>query len=70
MKTTRLIGNSLRMMSRYKLRTAFMMLGSLVGVAALTLVISVGQAAERKILKTVRQNFGDSAIEYQIKFWL
>jgi len=39
-----------------------MMLGSVVGIAALTFVISVGQAAQRKILKTVSQMFGDSGI--------
>jgi len=49
-------------LSRFKLRTAFMMVGTLVGVAALTLVISVGQAAERKILTMVRQIFGASSI--------
>ena len=62
MKTSRLARHSLRTMGRYKLRTSLMMLGSLVGVAALTFVISVGQAAERKILKTVGQLFGDSSI--------
>jgi len=39
-----------------------MMLGSVIGIAALTFVISVGQAAQRKILKTVGQMFGDSGI--------
>jgi putative ABC transport system permease protein len=62
MSTTRLAGHSLRMMGRYKLRSSFMMLGSLLGVAALTLVISVGQAAQRKMLKTVGQMFGDSSV--------
>ena len=62
MKTSRLALHSLRTMGRYKLRTSLMMLGSLIGVAALTFVISVGQAAERKILKTVGQVFGDSSI--------
>jgi hypothetical protein len=55
MKSVRIVRHSLRTMSRYKLRTGFMMLGSLIGVAALTFVISVGQAAERKMLKTVGQ---------------
>jgi len=50
------------MMSRYKLRTGFMMLGSVIGIAGLTFVISVGQSAQRKILKTVGQMFGDSGI--------
>lgn len=58
----RLARHSLRMMSRYKLRTGFMMLGSVIGVAGLTFVISVGQSAQRKILKTVGQMFGDSGI--------
>ena len=62
MKNTRLARHSLRMMGRYKLRTSFMMLGSVIGIAALTFVISVGQAAQRKILKTVGQMFGDSGI--------
>jgi putative ABC transport system permease protein len=62
MNTTRLVSHSLRAMTRYKLRSGFMMVGSLVGVAALTLVVSVGQGAERKILTTVRQLFGASSI--------
>lgn len=62
MKKARLARHSLRMMSRYKLRTGFMMLGSVIGIAGLTFVISVGQSAQRKILKTVGQMFGDSGI--------
>lgn len=62
MKNARLARHSLRMMVRYKLRTGFMMLGSVIGIAALTFVISVGQSAQRKILKTVGQMFGDSGI--------
>jgi putative ABC transport system permease protein len=62
MKTGRLLAHSLRAMARFRLRSSFMMLGSLIGVAALTLTISVGQAAERKILTTVRQLFGASSI--------
>src|SRR5216684_613674 len=62
MNTMRLARHSLRMMGRYKLRTIFMMLGSLIGVAALTLVISVGEAAQRKMLNTFHQFFGDSSI--------
>ncbi|MEP7343870.1 MAG: ABC transporter permease [Gemmatimonadaceae bacterium] len=49
-------------MTRYKLRTSFMMLGSLIGVAALTFVLSIGQGAQAKVLKTVRQILGDEAI--------
>jgi putative ABC transport system permease protein len=62
MKNARLAKHSLRMMGRHKLRSGFMMLGSIIGIAALTFVISVGQSAQRKILKTVGQMFGDSGM--------
>ena len=62
MSTIRMVRHSLRTMARFKLRSGFMMLGSFIGVAALTLVLSVGEGAERKILSTVRQLFGSSSI--------
>jgi putative ABC transport system permease protein len=62
MSTWRLLRHSLRAMGRHKLRTGFMMLGSLIGVAALTLVLTIGAAAQRKILATMRQLFGPSSI--------
>lgn len=62
MSTMRLVRHSLRTMGRFKLRSGFMMLGSFLGVAALTLVLAIGEGAERKILSTVRQLFGDSSI--------
>jgi putative ABC transport system permease protein len=39
-----------------------MMLGSVIGVAALTFVLTIGAAAQRKLLTTVRQLFGPSSI--------
>ena len=62
MNTMRLVRHSAGMMSRHKLRTVFMMFGSVLGVAALTLVISVGQAAKQKMLTMVRQVFGEASI--------
>ena len=62
MNPTRLLAQSFRTLPRYRLRTAFMMLGSFVGAAALTLVISVGAGAKRKTMNTVRQLFGASSI--------
>jgi putative ABC transport system permease protein len=50
------------MMGRYKVRTSFMMLGSLIGVAALTFVLSIGQLAQQKILEMVGRVFSDSTI--------
>ena len=62
MSTTRLMTHSLRAMTRYKLRSAFMMLGSFLGVLTLVLVGSTGVAAENKIVETMRQIFGSSSI--------
>ncbi len=53
---------AIRAMVRYKLRTVFMMLGSVVGVATLTLAVSIGQGVQAKMLRTVRQVVGDSSI--------
>jgi len=52
----------MRAMARYPLRSTFVMLGSLVGVAALTLVVSLGQGVEAKVVKTVGGMLGDSSI--------
>lgn len=62
MSTLRLVRHSLRTIARHPLRSGFMMLGSFVGVAALTLVVSIGEGAERKMLATVRQLFSGSSI--------
>ena len=62
MITMRLVTHSAAMMGRHKLRAGFMMIGSLIGVAALTLVVSVGLAAERKLLKLAHQMFGESSL--------
>jgi putative ABC transport system permease protein len=62
MSTTRLVVHSLSALTRYRLRSAFVMLGSLVGVAALTLVVSVGQGVQAKVTRTVGQILGDSSI--------
>ncbi|ACB73610.1 ABC transporter permease [Opitutus terrae] len=59
---TRLILHSVRALARYPLRSGFIMLSSLIGAAALTFVLSVGQGARAKMLSTVRQIFGDSSI--------
>jgi putative ABC transport system permease protein len=60
--THRLIAHSLRTVLRHKLRSAFMMLGSFVGVAVLALVVSIGEGADRKMQSTVKQLFGASSI--------
>lgn len=62
MITSRLLRDALRATRRHKLRSAFMMLGTFVGVAALAFVLTVGGAARQKLILTVRQLFGPSAI--------
>jgi putative ABC transport system permease protein len=62
MSRTRLVVHSGRLLARHRLRTTFMALGSLIGVAALTLVVSVGEAASRKVVNTVHQLFGGASI--------
>jgi putative ABC transport system permease protein len=62
MKTSRLVTHSVRAMARYRLRSTFVMLGSLVGVAALTLVVSVAQGVQVKVLNTVGLMLGDSSL--------
>src|SRR5262249_24060495 len=62
MSTARLLRSSLKMMRSHKLRSGFMMLGSLIGVAALTFVLTIGAAAELKLLATARQLFGPSSV--------
>jgi putative ABC transport system permease protein len=65
MTTTRLVQQAVRSMRRFPLRTVVMMLGSFIGVAALTFVLSVGRGAQAKMLSTVRQIMGDQAILVQ-----
>jgi len=62
MQTRRLCLASLRMLGRYRLRSFFMMLGVTVGVAALTLSISIGEGARRKLIGTVERFLGSSAL--------
>ena len=62
MNPSRLLRDSLRSLRRHRLRSASIMIGSLVGVAALTFVLDVGQGIRRKMLTTVQQIFGDSSV--------
>lgn len=62
MSTLKLVHHSICGLGRHRLRTGFIMLGSLVGVAALTFVLLVGEAARARLLTTIRQVFGDASI--------
>jgi putative ABC transport system permease protein len=62
MNARRLLQTALRTLARHPLRSAFLMVGTLVGVAALTLVVSLGRVAEGRVLDTVRKNFSPDSI--------
>ncbi|MEW6364814.1 MAG: ABC transporter permease [Acidobacteriota bacterium] len=62
MRTLRIVKDCMRSLSRFKLRTGFMMVGPLIGVAALSFVVALGGAAVNKLLATVQQLFGASSI--------
>ncbi|MBC8875571.1 MAG: ABC transporter permease [Planctomycetes bacterium] len=61
MRIIRIAGVGIEALAEQKFRTFLMMLGTLIGVAALTVVMAMGKGAERKIMKRV-QNFGVNAI--------
>ena len=62
MKTERLIRYGLRGMGRHRLRTFFMMLGTFVGVLALTLVVAIGQGTRDSVLGNIERMFAGNSI--------
>ncbi len=62
MKTRRMVVSSIRTMGRNKLRTFFMMLGTLIGVAALIVVVALGQGTQRAVLSSIQRMFSGSTI--------
>jgi putative ABC transport system permease protein len=61
MRTLRIAGVGIEALAAHKLRTVLMMAGTLVGVAALAVVMALGEGTERRIMKRIR-NFGPDAI--------
>lgn len=61
MRMLRIAGVGIEALATHKLRTFLMMSGTLVGVAALTVVMAMGKGTERKIMERV-ENFGPRAI--------
>ncbi|MFC1575319.1 ABC transporter permease, partial [Gemmatimonadota bacterium] len=62
MKAQRLIRHGLRSMGRHRLRTFFMMLGTFVGVLALTVVVAIGQGTRDAVLGNIQRMFAGSSI--------
>lgn len=61
MPIQRLIGLSLKGLLRYKLLTFLMMLGIIIGIATLTVIISLAKGAQHKVMMGIR-NFGANAV--------
>jgi len=61
MRPLRIAGVGIEALAAHKLRTFLMTAGTLVGVAALTVVMAMGEGTRRKIMKRI-QNFGPDAI--------
>lgn len=61
MRVLRNAGEGLHSLGLNRLRTFFMMAGTIVGVAALVVIMAIGKGTERKVMKRV-QNFGPRAM--------
>jgi putative ABC transport system permease protein len=57
-----LLAGSVRILTRYKLRSFFMSLGIMIGVAALVIMRSMGSGAEQEMLTKIDRMFGASGI--------
>ena len=61
MRAMRIAQEGARSLNAHRLRTFFMMAGTIVGVAALTVIMAVGKGTERKVMKRVNA-FGTHVI--------
>jgi putative ABC transport system permease protein len=61
MKIIRIAAEGTGALAAHKLRTFFMMAGTVAGIAALTVIMAVGKGTERKVMKRI-ESFGPRAI--------
>ena len=61
MRFHRIARQGARALGTNKLRTFFMMAGTIVGVAAVTVIMAIGEGTEKKVMKRVK-NFGPRAM--------
>ena len=61
MRLLRIAGEGINSLAANKLRTFFMMAGTIVGIAALTVIMAIGKGTEKKVMKRV-ENFGPRAM--------
>ncbi|MCP4155849.1 MAG: FtsX-like permease family protein [bacterium] len=62
MNNKKIVKSGFRVISRYKLRSFFMMLGVIIGIAALTLILSLGKGTKQKLVNKVKRLFNESNI--------
>jgi putative ABC transport system permease protein len=62
MNNKKIVTSGFRVMKRYKLRTFFMMLGIIIGTAALTLILTLGKGTKQQLINKVRRLFSTSNI--------
>lgn len=61
MRTNRTISTALKCLGRYRLRSFLMMIGIVVGIAALTMVVSAGMGSQKRVMDRVKK-FGLSTV--------
>ena len=61
MKTKRIILNALKSLGKNKLRSFLMMIGVIIGIIALTLIVSVGFGAKDLVMERVNK-FGTESL--------
>ncbi|MFO7574232.1 MAG: ABC transporter permease [Bacteroidales bacterium] len=55
MKTNRILRNSLKNIARFKMRSFLMMIGIIIGIIALTMVVSIGLGAKKVVMERVKK---------------
>ena len=61
MSTGRVIRIALKGLAKHKTRTFLMMLGVIIGIATLTVIVSMSKGAQHKVMKSIA-NFGPNAV--------
>jgi len=61
MRILRIMGQGIQALGTNKVRTFFMMAGTIVGIAALTVIMGMGKGTEKRVMKRVK-TFGPRAI--------
>ena len=62
MNNGKIVKSGFRVMKRYKLRTFFMMLGMIIGITALTLILSLGKGTRQQLMDKVERVISASNI--------